>query len=422
MATRVAAALAAMSLGFGAMGQSASRAVFVGHYHTTTASVTSFRVNPDDSLTMVGNYPTEMWTSTLALSPDGSLLAAADAAGSQDGSSTMDRFHVFAVAPDASLTKLASFWIDNSPLAAAWLSNEVIAITRSEFGASQIHVWQFDRDALTLTKLSSQASGSFNTALAMHPVDGKLYSQDSTGLNIRRWTINPDWTLTNDLTVGTPNYPLNIRISRDGTKLYAGGGISGDGKKILGYDVAEGVLMPLPGSPYTSPGASPAYPAITDDGAYLFMGHGTDATVRSFAINPDGSLTSTGFMFDVGLQGTIGNMDSMDDLLFVTDDSTATDGIAGLYVFKVHANGSFTLTAPIYDTGAVRAEGGMAVWRGLPPCYADCNGDTIVNTLDVLCYLNLYAAGDPAADCNGDTAVNSLDVLCFLNLYVAGCE
>ncbi|HRQ73724.1 MAG TPA: GC-type dockerin domain-anchored protein [Phycisphaerales bacterium] len=60
----------------------------------------------------------------------------------------------------------------------------------------------------------------------------------------------------------------------------------------------------------------------------------------------------------------------------------------------------------------------------LPPvaCYADFNGDTQVNSLDFLAFLNAYVSGDPASDCSGDTVVNSLDVLCFLNLYVAGCE
>ncbi|HRQ72644.1 MAG TPA: GC-type dockerin domain-anchored protein [Phycisphaerales bacterium] len=56
------------------------------------------------------------------------------------------------------------------------------------------------------------------------------------------------------------------------------------------------------------------------------------------------------------------------------------------------------------------------------PCPADCNGDGSLNTLDFLCFLSLYAAGDPEADCNGDTVVNTLDFLCFLNLYSLGCD
>jgi hypothetical protein len=58
---------------------------------------------------------------------------------------------------------------------------------------------------------------------------------------------------------------------------------------------------------------------------------------------------------------------------------------------------------------------------GEPPCAADFNGDTVVNSLDVLAFLNAYSSGDPKADVNGDTVVNSLDVLAFLNLYNQGC-
>ncbi len=54
-------------------------------------------------------------------------------------------------------------------------------------------------------------------------------------------------------------------------------------------------------------------------------------------------------------------------------------------------------------------------------CLADFDGDGTVNTLDVLAFLNAWAAGDSAADINGDGVVNTLDVLEFLNLWNAGC-
>ncbi len=54
-------------------------------------------------------------------------------------------------------------------------------------------------------------------------------------------------------------------------------------------------------------------------------------------------------------------------------------------------------------------------------CPADFNGDGVVNTLDVLAFLNAFAAGDPSADFNGDTTINTLDVLAFLNAYAGGC-
>lgn len=78
--------------------------------------------------------------------------------------------------------------------------------------------------------------------------------------------------------------------------------------------------------------------------------------------------------------------------------------------------------APLDDDGS--QEHG-AVWvlflDGAPACFADCNEDNIVNTLDFLRYLNLFGASEPAADCNGDGIVNTLDFLCFLNAYNEGC-
>ena len=58
-----------------------------------------------------------------------------------------------------------------------------------------------------------------------------------------------------------------------------------------------------------------------------------------------------------------------------------------------------------------------------PPrtCLADWNADGEVNTLDVLGFLNAWAAGDSDADVNGDGYVNTLDVLEFLNAWAAGC-
>ncbi|MCL4741153.1 MAG: PQQ-binding-like beta-propeller repeat protein [Phycisphaerales bacterium] len=55
------------------------------------------------------------------------------------------------------------------------------------------------------------------------------------------------------------------------------------------------------------------------------------------------------------------------------------------------------------------------------PCPADFNGDGVVNTLDVLAFLNAFTSGDPSADFNGDTVVNTLDVLAFLNAFTQGC-
>ncbi len=54
-------------------------------------------------------------------------------------------------------------------------------------------------------------------------------------------------------------------------------------------------------------------------------------------------------------------------------------------------------------------------------CPSDSNRDQSVNTLDVLAFLNAWAARLPEADFNHDGAVNTLDVIAFLNAWSSGC-
>jgi hypothetical protein len=56
--------------------------------------------------------------------------------------------------------------------------------------------------------------------------------------------------------------------------------------------------------------------------------------------------------------------------------------------------------------------------QGCPP---DVNGDGVVNSQDVVLFLNLFVAQDPGADYNRDGVINSQDFVGFLNAFVAGC-
>ena len=56
-----------------------------------------------------------------------------------------------------------------------------------------------------------------------------------------------------------------------------------------------------------------------------------------------------------------------------------------------------------------------------PACRADYNGDTVVNSLDFVAFLNDFVAGNAKADYNNDGVINSLDFVAFLNDFVAGC-
>jgi hypothetical protein len=55
----------------------------------------------------------------------------------------------------------------------------------------------------------------------------------------------------------------------------------------------------------------------------------------------------------------------MGDLMFVTDESTSSDGIRGVYSFRVNPDGSFTQLGPIIDAGQGLPEY-IATWQGIP--------------------------------------------------------
>jgi len=89
------------------------------------------------------------------------------------------------------------------------------------------------------------------------------------------------------------------------------------------------------------------------------------------------------------------------------------------------------ITPGLYYVGAIATVAGDADTSdnvnydatriGVELCPGDFNGDCIVNTQDVLAFLNAWNAGRREADCNGDGNINTQDVLCFLNRWNGGC-
>ncbi|MBU0640710.1 MAG: lactonase family protein [Planctomycetes bacterium] len=404
-----------------AAGQATQRAVFV--VNNVSDAITSFTVNADGTLNRVGAYVTSDWPTPIAVAPSGEHLAVAHAT-----SALTEILSVFAVNADASLAAAASTMIGDAPLSLVWLNDDALAVTESAYGGSSVHVYAYDAQLGTLTHIDQETTGVFNTSLALGKNGAYLYAQDSSGYTIRWFAVQPDGTLDYAGAVGTGGiYALDLVITPDGSKLYAGGGISGDGHRILGYaiDKTVGTLTVLPGSPYQSAGQSPAYTAVSTDGAWLFVGHGTDATVRTFAIGPDGGLTPTGFFFDVGMQGTCGDLATLAGLLLVTDESTALDDITGLYSFDIGIDGSFVAVDDIYDTLGTRPES-IATWVPAP-LLGDMNCDGrldgfdidpfVVAMTDVADYEELYPGCDVShADINGDGLVNGFDIDPFVDL------
>ncbi|MEZ6232833.1 MAG: GC-type dockerin domain-anchored protein [Phycisphaerales bacterium] len=454
----VAALVAAGAVGVatpGAMAQAHRPTMFIPHYYGLGGTVVSIVLNPDGSLSIIGTYPAGVWTTAASLSPDGRYLAVSNAAGCDDGDCSFEDFRVFRVNADSTLTEVAYRKVPTSPLEVEWIDNDFVAVTVTNSGAagSQVSSYRFDRQANQIVLVETEQVGGFCSALAVDGAARTLYTQDSTGQTIHRWQVDGAGQLALEGAFPTGGvYPLDPLLSASGEWLYTAGGISSGRDKVAGYLVnavgSTNILGFMNGAPFISPGNSPAYLAMTDDDSIMFVGHGTDATVRSFLVDSEtGALTSTGFSFDVGLQGTIGDIAVMGDKLIVTDDSTAIDGKYGAYVFQINPDGTFTQIGDILPTGTPRPEGRMAVWA---PASAGCAPDLtatavagqpgygvpngVLNNDDFFYFLAEFALGNLAVCDLTATAVpgqpgygvpngvlSNDDFFYYLGLFAAGC-
>ncbi len=415
-----------------ATGQADSRTLFVVNNGNLEGSVTAMAIAPDGTLSVINRVVTGTRPNTtvpcpgcnpyeVSLSPSGRYLAT----GHASTNDPHEQITIFTVAADGSITQTAAFSVPGTPMDLTWITDSLLVATRTDTGAIVLYEWV--PAGPSLIERDTEYAGTFNAYVVKHPAGPYVYANDTGSARaVRAYRIEPNNTFTLIDTEPTgSNYALELAITPDGTKLYAAGGIT---QVVGGWSIAaDGTLTPLPGFPVAAFGNSPSNVICAPDGAYLLVGHGTDATVRSAAIDPlTGALTPTGAMFDVGLQGTLGDVATLDNLMFVTDNSTALDGLMGIYSFTVNPDGSFTQNGPIVSTAGI-APRSVATWK--PPVFrpGDTNCDGVVNFDDIDPFvLSLsgqagYDAQFPncdwlTADCNGDGTVNFDDIDAFVAL------
>lgn len=379
-----------------AAAQSIEPAIFVTNNVGDT--VTSLVINSDGSLNFVDTFVTGESPQAISLSPNGRFLAV----GHGTISSTTEELRIFEVNSDATLTPRLTTLVPDSPLDALWLSDTILAVPETDFSASTIRTYAFDDGANSLTQVDIAATGGFATSLTKSADGQQLFTNDSFG-SITSLSVDAAGQMSIVETQSTGGlFAVDIDLTPDGNFLYGSGGISNGGNSILAYSVdAAGMLELVNGSPFTSPGESPKVTDVTPDNTILVAGHGTDATIWSFLRDrTSGALTATNHMFDVGSQGTLGDLTIMGDLMFVTDESTAGDGIAGVYSFRINADGSFTQLGPIVDTQGTRPEY-IAAWPGtLVPCDFDDDSDCDLDDLNALLAEGPIDAGVPATGAN----------------------
>ena len=106
----------------------------------------------------------------------------------------------------------------------------------------------------------------------------------------------------------------------------------------------------------------------------------------------------------------------------------STDGSAVDYTYSAYsqyANAGHGIAVGddggVYLTGAIHFPAEIYAAKLAGECTADFNNDGLIDTQDVLAFLDAWSAGDGSADINVDGTINTIDVLAFLNLWRTGC-
>ena len=93
-------------------------------------------------------------------------------------------------------------------------------------------------------------------------------------------------------------------------------------------------------------------------------------------------------------------------------------GFGSNLIFQYDTSGNLLSSLAVPGIGSAF---GMEFAVASDDCLADFNGDGVVDTRDVLAFLNEWNAGNASSDCDDNGVIDTRDVLCFLNLWNAGC-
>ncbi len=422
-----------------ASAQSATPAAFVCNNGNLEGSVSVYTINPDGSLNFIekvitgarqSGEPTHPGNNaySISITPSGRFLATSHATAL-----TTEQITILEVGSDARVSIYATATTPDSPLDLGWINDTTLAVTRTRTsGPNDVIVYRWDEAARTLTEIDRDATPGFTSNLLVSNSRNHVFAPVSPlgggGSSIVTFAVQPDGTLVESDFIFTDGaYPLGPGLSPDSRHLYAGSGTSSGGSRVTGmaFDDENGALNLLFDSPYPSPGSSPKQCVVSPDGLWVFAGHGSDGTIRIFSRDvATGSLTSTGNLYDVGSQSSLGDMKALRlgdlDLLLFTDKETFDGTPRGTFSAEIMPDGTLRIITERLD-GLGISPNDIAVWAGpqTPQCPADWDGSGGIDGDDITAFFADWQAGN--ADIDGSGGTDGDDITFFFVRWQAGC-
>jgi WD40 repeat protein len=430
----LASALCITALAGTALGQAAFPAVFVANNGNLRGSVSSLAIDADSGeLTLIQDLVIGERLSTqpsipgtnaysISITPDGAFLATTH----PTSSTTVEQVTIVAVAPNGTLSIATIFQTPDSPLDCAWISNDLLAVTKTNLSVTnEVIVYRYDREDGIVTEVDRKPAGTFCSNITVSPDRQFLFANDSSGLAIRVFRVNANGTLTQVTMTGTGAYPLGLGVTPDGLRVFAGGGISSGGRAIIGFnfDPVNPGLTPLSVTPFDGLVANPKEVAASPGGEFLAVGY-SDGGVRMFRYDEeDGLMINIPPAFIVGGRGELGNITTLrlpsgrDIVLMADRDSPGGRGVVSA---TITATGELVQNGPKVDTGGISPNEVVGWTPQSVFCIADFNGDGGVDGQDVEAFFLAWEVGNSSADVNQDGGVDGQDVEVFFLAWESG--
>lgn len=404
------------------------RTLFVAHTTSSTAGFLDLSTK-----TMSELKDTSFRTLDAAISPNGQYAVTTNADGQ-----TVSIFDV------PSQARVAQLSVVDRPSRVLISPDSSTAYVLSIAGTDRVHKIALNGAASSVvgTQIAGQAGAigiafSEFSGIALSP-DGSLLAVARSFDDLVRLIDTQTLSVVADVSVdqtGSQDFPLRLTFNPTGDRLYAAN-IFGNAIRVIDVNGAASTAIA------TVPvGTQPLTLNVDDAGDFLYVGHAgssngglrvidtaTNTVVRTITL-PGSATIRESYLSPVDGQLYLAGQDNTGGKLWVFDAAGAATSFVDV----------FDLTSSPVDLAFSESLGQAIVSLPIPDgvdvvqiralCTADINGDTVVDILDLLDFLQSFDAcdglpapcdvGGVSADINGDTVVDVLDLLDFLQAFDA---